>query len=319
MKIIFFTKEDWEEEYIKNAFPADEVACYKNSLQEALASGLYKGDLDAEVLCVFVTSRVGEEELALFPNLRLVATRSTGFDHVDVPAAQARGIAVATVPAYGAVTVAEFAFALILSLSRRICEAHTRTAQEHALSQGGLRGFDLFEKTLGIVGCGHIGAHVARIAAGFGMRVVVCDEHEDHALAEKLGFRYAPLLEVLGVSDVVTLHAPYSPQTHHLINKKNIAAFKAGAYLINTARGALVETEALIEALESGALAGAGLDVLEDEHQLTKEETALAQHARVIVTPHIAFDTTEAVVRIMETTVANIKTFLAGEPENIVH
>ena len=222
-------------------------------------------------------------------------------------------------PAYGAVTVAEFTFALMLSLSRRVASARRmRALPEHTLSQAGLRGFDLSGKTLGIVGCGHIGAHVARIAAGFGMRVVVCDERHNDALAEKLGFRYAPLPQLLGVADIVTLHLPHSPQTHHLINKTNISSFKKGAYLINTARGGLVETEALMEALTSGALAGAGLDVLEDERELTKEGVFLAQHPRVIVTPHIAFNTNEAVVRIMDTTIANIKNFMAGVPENMV-
>ena len=318
MKIIYFTKEAWEEDYFKQKLPGFDVVCITGSLQDALVSGKLEKDFDAEIISLFVNSSVGAAELERFRGLKLIATRSTGFDHVDVGAAKARGVSVATVPAYGANTVAEFAFALILALSRRVCEAHARTAAEHALSQEGLRGFDLAGKTLGIVGCGHIGAHVAQIAAGFGMHMLVYDERHDDALAQKLGFKYTSLSELLAASDIVTLHAPYTPQTHHLINRENIGSLKKGAYLINTARGALVETEALVGALRSGALAGAGLDVLEDEKTLTEEERFLAEHPRVIVTPHIAFDTDEAVLRIVDTTVENIQTFADGSPQNLV-
>ena len=317
MKILYFVKESWEREYITKGLPGHEVVCVDDMLGEWLASHTKEEMVTVEALSVFVTSPVGASELAQFPNLKLITTRSTGFDHIDSTAARARGVLVATVPAYGANTVAEFAFALILALSRRTGEARARTARDHSLSQEGLRGFDLAGKTLGVVGCGHIGQHAARMGTGFGMTVLVYDEHQDATLASSLGFHYVTLPELLAASDIITLHTPHTPQTHHLINKETLAQCKKGAYLINTARGALVDTAALVEAIRSGQLAGAGLDVLENEQELTPDEIFLAEHPRVIVTPHVAFNTDEAVVRIVDTTIENITAFAAGMPQNL--
>lgn len=333
MKIHYFLGEAWEKEYIQTKLPEEEITFH----EEPLSSYPDLTDQEAEALCIFIDSPLGEAELARFPKLKVIGTRSTGFDHIDLVAAKARGITVVNVPFYGENTVAEFAFALLLAVSRRVIDADERVREDGVFSPDGLRGFDLAGKTLGIVGCGHIGVHVIRMAKGFGMNVVCFDVHQNDELSETLGFSYASLEEVLASSDIVTLHVPYNEHTHHLINKENIGMFKKGAYLINTSRGAIIETEALVEALKSGVLAGAGLDVLEEEGVLADEasffvssdekkdklKTVLADHylinhPRVIVTPHIAFNTTEAVKRILDTTIENIKRFESGSPQNIV-
>ena len=322
MKVIYFGKEAWEEAYIKDKLPGVDVVFYLGPIRQFSE----ERDTEAEVVSVFVNSPMGAGEMDRFPKLRLIATRSTGVDHVNAEEAKKRGIAVASVPGYGAPTVAEFAFALVLALSRKVCDAHKQVTETGSFSQNGLTGFDLAGKTIGVVGCGKIGQHTARIAKGFGMQVLVSDAFKNDALAKEIGFTYAELPELLGASDIISLHVPYMKETHHLINMGNIGQIKKGAYLINTARGAVVETSALVKALEDGILAGAGLDVLEEEgdmqdemHLLSgphpKEEELkvvlenhyLIDHPRVIITPHIAFDTREAIERILDTTVENIK------------
>jgi D-lactate dehydrogenase len=332
MKLIYFGHEAWEETYIKEKLPGVEIVFKLGTAQEDAA-----GDAEAEAISIFVNSRVDATVFDKYPKLKLIATRSTGFDHIDCAEAKKRNIAVASVPSYGVNTVAEFAFALLLALSRRVCDAHSRVAETGSFSQRNLTGFDLQDKTIGIVGCGHIGLYVAKIANGFGMHVLVFDMHRDETLAKNLNFIYATLEELLAQSDVVTLHVPYNEHTHHLINSQNISLIKKGAYLINTARGAIVETAALVEALKQNIIAGAGLDVLEEEGDMDDELKLLASphpkeeelkvvlenhylmsHPRVIITPHIAFDTSEAIRRILDTTAENISAFEAGAPKNIL-
>ena len=291
MKIHYFSGETWEDAYVRAKLPGEDIDFHEGSL----AACPELTDADADILCTFVESRIGEEELDRFPALKLIATRSTGFDHINLAAAAARGIKVANGPSY------------------------------------------LAGKTLGVIGCGHIGTHVIRMGNGFGMRVIGFDAYPNADLAETLGFTYVPLAELLAASDIVTLHVPYNEHTHHLLNRENIGMLKKGAYLINTSRGAVVETEALIEALQNGTLAGAGLDVLEEEGDLNDETALLAaphpnakelkivlenhyliSHPRVIVTPHLAFNTQEAVERILDTTIENIQKFAAGSPINLV-
>ncbi len=289
----------------------------------------------AEIVSVFVHSRLDREALERLPNLKFIATRSTGFDHIDLTRCQERAILVSNVPSYGENTVAEHTFALILALSRNIHKAFVHTlARELPFKE--LRGFDLAGKTLGVVGAGRIGLHVVKIAKGFGMQVVTYDVRHEPLLAEVLGFRYAPLEELLQISDVISLHCPYSPKTHHLINAESIRHIKRGALVINTARGGLIDPAALTAALDEGILAGAALDVLEGEELLKDERQILAQplaqdklrtlllnHSllkrdNVVITPHIAFNSREAVQRILDTTIENIRAFLAGQPQNLV-
>lgn len=290
---------------------------------------------EAEIVSVFIYSEVGEAVLARLPKLRLVVTRSTGFDHIDVAACRQRGIAVANVPSYGENTVAEHAFALLLAVARQLRVAIRKT-RELDFSLEGLMGTDMMGKTLGVIGAGRIGRHVLRIGRGFGMRALAYDPHEDPGLAEREGFRFAPLDALLAESDVVSIHAALSPETHHLIDRAAIARMKPGAILINTARGAIVDSEALCEALHAGRLGGAGLDVLEGE-DLLKEEAellhrpllepqvrqilyghALLRHENVVMTPHSAFFTREGVDRLVETSLEDIRAFLAGRPQNLV-
>ena len=289
----------------------------------------------AEVLSVFIYSRVTDEWLRRMPRLRLIATRSTGFDHIDLNACRRRGITVANVPFYGENTVAEHTFALILALSRRVHQAYFRTIRGN-FSFKGLEGFDLKGKTIGIVGTGRIGLHAVRIAKGFGMKVLAYDLNKNGLLAETLGFEYVGFDQLLANSDIISLHAPYRPETHHMLNRGNIRTIKRGALLINTARGGLVETQALVEALDEGILGGAGLDVLEGEDIIVEErqlatqdfppetlKTMLQNHILlnredVVITPHIGFNSKEAFQRILDTTVANIQAFLAGAPENAI-
>lgn len=290
---------------------------------------------DARVLSVFTDSLVTSQLLDQMPQLKLVATRSTGFDHIDIEACKSRGIAVAYVPTYGEDTVAEHTFALLLSISRKIYTAYART-QRGNFSLEGLRGFDLQGKTLGVVGTGRIGLRVIKIAKGFGMNVIASDPFPNSLIAEILGFQYVPFEDLLKQSDIITLHAPYNPKTHHMINNETIHHIKRGAVLINTARGALVDTNALANALDEGILSGAGLDVLEGE-KMIKEELellhmtldpealktlylthVLMQRDNVVITPHIGFDSNEAVDRIIDTTVDNICGFLSGQPCNLL-
>lgn len=312
----------------------DEVAveAVPGTLADVLPGGPLEG---VEVLMPFIHSAVGREQMETLPDLRLVATRSTGYDHVDLEAAAERGVAVANVPAYGENTVAEHTFALILSLSRKVHHAWTRT-QRGEYTMEGLRGFDLYGKTLGVVGAGAIGLHVVRIAKGFGMEVLAYDVNRNQLLADVLDFTYADLDGLLESSDIVTLHAPAVPATHHLINRDTLARMKRGALLINTARGSLVDTAALAEALDSGHLGGAGLDVFEGEEFMQHEDELLYQpgaedqlkllvraHALqrrpdVVITPHIGFNSEEALRRILDITADNVRAFLAGEPRNLV-
>jgi D-lactate dehydrogenase len=290
---------------------------------------------EAEALSVFIYSRIGASELAQMPKLKLIATRSTGYDHIDLAACRERGITVSNVPFYGENTVAEHTFGLILSLSRHIHRAYVRTIRGD-FSLAGLMGFDLKGKTLGIIGAGHIGLHVIRMAKGFGMNILAYDVRQDHFLAEVLDFSYAPLEQLLAQSDVISLHAPYNARTHHLINRENLKLVKRGAILINTSRGGLVDTSALVWALDEGILAGAGLDVVEGEELIKEEKQLLANQEsaeklrlllsnhilrnreNVVITPHSAFNSREALNRILDTTVENILAGAAGKPLNVV-
>jgi len=273
--------------------------------------------------------------LKKLPKLKLLVTRSTGFDHIDIRACKKQGIVVCNVPYYGENTVAEHTFALILSISRNIHKSYLRTLRND-FSIEGLKGFDLMGKTLGVVGTGHIGLHVIRIARGFSMNVIAYDIHSNQIAAEVLGFSYVSFNELLRKSDIITLHVPYNKHTHHMINRENIKLIKKGSILINTSRGGVVETEALINALDRGILAGAGLDVLEGEELIKEEKQLLYDKANleklsqlvkdhillsrdnVVFTPHIAFYSNEALERIINTTIINIIGFINGNYLNSV-
>ncbi len=328
---------DWAVPLVEQAFSTDdsfEIQVYRDSLASVLP---LLGDRlrSLRVLSPFITSTVDEGVMDRLPGLELIATRSTGFDHIDLEAAARRGITVCNVPVYGDNTVAEHTFALILSLSRKLRETYERVRRDTFDLQD-LEGFDLRGRTLGVVGTGHIGLRVIQIARGFSMTVVAYDPREQPLLADVLGFRYCPLDELLATADIVTLHAPLTPQTQHLINARTLETMKPGALLINTARGGLVDSDALVGALRSGRLAGAGLDVLEHESMVLNEDQAraglqdtdslraavlnhlLLARENVVFTPHVGFNSHEANERIFQTTVQNIRAFAAGRPVNTV-
>lgn len=328
--IVFLEVEPWQKPILERTLDRHALRFFEQPIDRVPDEPLK----DAAVVSPFTLSKIDPAALARLPNLKFVATRTTGYDHIDIDACAKRGVAVSNVPTYGENTVAEHTFALILALSRKIVDAVERT-RRGGFDYEGLRGFDLKGKTLGVVGTGHIGQHVIRIAKGFEMNVLAFDVRQSAELAQTLGFRYAPLDELLKQSDIVTLHAPLNPKTEHLINRKNIGLMKRGSYLINTARGGLVETEAIVLALNKGNLAGCGLDVLEEERMIKEEAellnaatqealrrvlaaNVLAKHPNVILTPHNAFNSQEALERILETTIENIEGFLAGSPKNLV-
>jgi D-lactate dehydrogenase len=332
MKIAFFEVEGWEKKYLESKLAGHELKFFTTHLTKDNA----KDVADFEVISVFLMSHLTPEVLDQLPKLRLVTTRSTGFDHIDCPTCYNRKITVSNVPHYGTHTVAEHAFALILALSRKIVASVERT-QKGDFDHRELTGFDLFGKTLGIVGLGDIGMSVLNIAKGFGMKVAAYAHHPDEALARKLGISFLSIPELFKVSDVVTLHVPYMKETHHLVNIKNIKKFKKGSVLINTARGGLVETEAIIYGLEKGILGGFGSDVLEEEDIIKEERQILSENflnatniktlyldhvlmgqENVVLTPHNAFNSVEALHMILDITIDNILQFEKNNPQNTV-
>ncbi len=331
-KVAFFEIEEWEIDYIKERLPGYELKFYKDYITKKNAKEIE----DYDALAVFIYSQINKEILDLLPRLRFVTTMSTGFDHIDINECKKRNIIASNVPSYGENTVAEHTFALILAISRKIIESIERTKRGD-FSLEGLRGFDLKGRTIGVIGTGRIGKNVVRIAKGFQMNVLAYDKFPDQKFASDFGFSYVDLDMLLSHSDIITLHTPYTPETHHIINMENIGKIKKGAILINTARGGLIETHALIKALEDGIISAAGVDVLEEECFIKEEKqllskafqrecdlrTALEEHMlmeqdNVLITPHNAFNSKEALQRILDTTIQNIRSFFEGKPENIV-
>jgi D-lactate dehydrogenase len=329
MKIVFLETKTWEAEYLKEKLSGNQlVFCGSEDL------ALHP---DCEILCNFVNSPAKKEVLDASPNLKYIATRSTGFDHIDISECKKRGIQVSNVPTYGENTVAEFTFALLLTLSRKLYKSLKQVKEQGKFSTEGLIGFDLKGKTIGIVGTGHIGEHMVRMAQGFEMQVKAYDPHPKPELIQKYEVEYLSLEELLKQSDIVSLHLPYLPATHHILNEEKFKLLKPGAILLNTSRGGLVDTSALVQALKTGQVGGAGLDVLEEEGLLVHEDqlwqnphpqanelmTMLADHElmhmeNVIITPHNAFNSQEALSRILDTTVQNITAFIAGHPINVI-
>ncbi len=333
MRIGFFELEGWENKNILRELHAHEVYLTR----ETLTANTLPTERNLEIISVFVDSRITDKVIDHFPKLKLVTTRSTGYDHIDLQACKARNVQVARVSGYGDNTVAEFAFGSLLNITRKIYESIDRTKESSSFSITGLRGTDLLGKTLGIIGTGRVGKEMVRIASGFGMRVVACDIAPDAEFARQTGTEYCSLEDLLKKSDVISIHCPLKNETKHLLNKNNVGLMKRGVYLINTARGGIISSEALIYGLREGIIAGAALDVLEEEGE-TKDELQLltSGHPRadelaemlrnhilmkmpnVHITPHIAFNSAEAMQRILHTTILNINSFIEGQPTNLV-
>ena len=332
MKLVFFEIEPWEKPYLEKKLTGQDVTFHTKPLTEENIAEFQ----DAEGLSIFIDSQMTKAVLEKLPKLKLITTRSTGFDHIDLAYCQERNIIVCNVPEYGTHTVAEHTFALILALSRKLIPSVER-ARRGDFTLDGLRGFDLYKKTIGIVGLGNIGTSVAQIAKGFGMDVLAHARHPDVELAKKIGFMYVDLDHLFQVSDIVTLHIPLTPETKYTINKENIHKLKKGCILINTARGGLIETEAILIGIHDGIIKGAGIDVLEEEVHIKEErqlisekflqendiKTQLLNHVlltrdEVVVTPHNAFNSQEALHKILDVTVENILSFANNKPTNVI-
>lgn len=327
MRIILFSNQTYDRD---SFLAANHVHGFELHFQQAqLREDTVALAMGFEVVCPFVNddlSRPVLEHLAA-GGTKLIALRSAGYNHVDLAAAHALGLAVVRVPAYSPHAVAEHGVGLVLALCRHLHRAYNRT-REGDFSLHGLTGFDLHGRTVGVIGSGQIGEVFARIMSGFGCHILAYDPYPNRAI-EALGGRFVELDELLAQSDIISLHCPLNEATQHLINARSLARMKRGAMLINTGRGALVDTPALIEALKSGQLGYLGLDVYEEEADIffadrsdqPLQDDVLARlltFPNVIITAHQAFLTREALAGIAQTTLSNIAAWRAGTPVNLV-
>lgn len=322
MRVAVFSTKSYDREQLQ---AANAQARHELVFLETRLTGETKRLAEGFVgVCAFVNDQLDEGVLETLAagGTRVVALRSAGFNHVDLRAAGRLGLAVLRVPAYSPHAVAEHTVALILNLNRKIHKSYSRV-REGNFSLDGLLGFDLAGKTVGIVGTGRIGAGVARILHGFGCELLAHDQRPNPE-CEALGVQYVRLAKLLGKSDIVSLHCPLTPETHHLIDGAALGEMKPGAMLINTSRGALIDTRAVIAALKHGRLGYLGLDVYEEEGEMFFEDLSndviqddvfsrLLTFPNVLITGHQAFFTREAVEQIAATTIANLTAFDKGE------
>lgn len=325
MRVVLFSSKPYDQQsFNAAALPQDWQLNFQDAHLRADTAGLAAG---YQVVCAFINDDLSAAVLQQLAagGTRLIALRSAGYNHVDLHAAQRLGLTVVRVPAYSPHAVAEHALALIMTLNRRTHRAFNRT-REGDFSLRGLTGFDLHGKTVGIIGAGQIGLTFARIMAGFGCHLLINDPLPVAQL-NQLGAQQVSLVEVLQRSDIISLHCPLNAATHHLINAARLQQMKRGVMLINTGRGALIDTPALIGALKSGQLGYLGLDVYEEEADLFFEDCSeqplqddvlarLLSFPNVLITAHQAFLTHEALAAIANTTRDNITAWLAGKPIN---
>jgi D-lactate dehydrogenase len=333
MKIFFFEVMPGEQQRLMAQLPAGHDVRFfaeKLTLDTRLLAE------SADIISVFVNSEIRAPLIDKLAGVKLIATRSMGFDHIDVEYARTKGIHVVNVTTYAAHPVAEFTFALLLCVTRRIYPAYNQLREGTDYDIKGLGGFNLFGKTLGVAGTGRIGRNVVTIGRGFGMNVIAFDAMSDDAFAKEQHVQYVPLDQLVAQSDVISIHVPYSRDTHHLFNAELFAKVKKGAVLINTARGEIIDTHALVAALQDGTLWGAGLDVLEEERAFKEERGAVAAEKsdvdyrlltanhilidmpNVVVTPHIAFETAEAMQEIERATATSITDFINGTEQKFL-
>ena len=322
--VAFFDTKPYDREYFERAPEASRLRCQFHEFR--LTTETVASVAGAPAVCVFVNDRLDAPCLQQLhqAGVRLVALRCAGFNNVDLAAAKSLGLAVTRVPAYSPHAVAEHAIALLLALNRKIHRAYNRV-REHNFSLSGLVGFDLHGKTVGVVGTGKIGKLAAQIFRGFGTAVLAYDPLPAPEWAGTLGVRYTDFETLLASSHIVSLHLPLTPQSRHLLNAETFARMKPGAFLVNTSRGKLVDTTALIEALKTGRLGGVALDVYEEEEGVFFEDhsseilqddelSRLLTFPNVLITAHQAFLTQEALGEIARVTTANLVRFAEGQP-----
>jgi D-lactate dehydrogenase len=327
MKVAVFSTKPYDREFLTRRNDGKHELEFFDVRLSTETARLAQG---AEVVCAFVNDDLGHGVIEQIDaaGVRLIALRSAGFNHVDLDAAAAAGIAVARVPAYSPHAVAEHTIALILTLNRKTHRAYNRV-REGNFALEGLMGFDLHGKTVGVVGTGLIGSVLARILTGFGCRVIAHDPVRNPE-CEALGVRYLPMEDLLASSDIVSLQCPLTPHTFHLIDDAAIGRMKPGAMLINTSRGAVIDTPAVIRGLKSGRLGSLGLDVYEEEANLFFEDLStsfipddvfarLLTFPNVLITGHQGFFTQEALEAIADVTIENITAFAdSGAPVHSV-
>jgi D-lactate dehydrogenase len=310
--IVFFDVDPKDQPRVLQHFP--EVVFHPATLTP---QEIVEACKDAEVISTFITTPFPKAVLEQLPKLKLLCTRSVGYDHIDLTYCTERGIVVCNVPDYGSHVIAEHVFALLLSTLRHIVIG-TQRVREGVFDYHGLRGMALRDKTLGIIGTGKIGCKVAEIAHGFGMRILAQDIYVRPELVEKYGVQYVERPELYEKSDIITLHAPALPATKHMINAETIAQMKDGVIIVNTARGSLIDSKALLSALEAGKVTYALLDVLEHESSV-EHDKALVHHPHVVTTPHIAFYADDSIRTMYTDSIESIQQWKRGEkPTHVV-
>lgn len=334
MKVVYFDVENFEEDFLREKSAGYDFYLESNPLTEL--GKINPQYLDADVISVFTTSRVSRKVLEQFKNLKLIALRSVGFNHIDIDCCKSRNITVESSPNYGSITVAEFALALLLDTARKVTFSYNEYRASR-IEPKSLMGVELFGKTAGIAGLGAIGAEFARIAHGLGMNILAFDKFEKDEMKVKYNVEYTDYDTLLEKSDFISIHAPLTKENYHMFNAESFKKMKNTAILVNTGRGELIDNQALYNALLNGEIAGAGLDVLENEETLgtfddafginrldkvTLERTLINSRLflldNVVITPHTAYNTKEAVQRILETTISNINAFAQGRIQNQV-
>jgi len=339
MKAIFFETKDWEKPYLEKELK--NIGIDAKFVDVPLSMENAETAKDFDIVSTFIYSKLSKEVVEKLEKTKLITTRSTGYDHIDLEACKKKGIVVCNVPGYGTETVAEHTIALMLAISRRLIESFEGTRKGN-FSIKELTGFELMGKTLGIIGAGKIGRRVAELAKAFGMRVIAFDVYKNEEESKRIGYEYVDIDTLLKESDIISLHANLTKDNYHMLDKEAFDKMKDGVIIINTARGGLIDTKALIEAIKSGKVAYAGLDVLEAEKEIKEElevlykdvidkdelKKMLATHIlvemedqlnNVLITPHNAFNSKEALHRILEITIDNIKNFIEGRPMNMVN
>jgi D-lactate dehydrogenase len=316
MKITFFSTQPYDKEFfIKHNEDFNYQLEFIEAALDEVTVDLVK---KSEAVCVFVNDKVTKKviECLALKGVKIIALRCAGFNNVDLDAAAANNIKVCRVPAYSPEAVAEHALAMILTLNRKTHKAYNRVREQN-FSLNGLLGFDLHGKTIGIIGTGNIGQAFCKIMSGFGCKILAFDLIANRDM-EALGVTYLPLLDVISQSDVISLHSPLNEQTHNLINCDTIAMMKKGVMLINTSRGGLVDTKAVIDGLKTGKLGYVGIDVYEQEDKLFFRDLSagiiqddvisrLMGFPNVLITAHQGFFTREALTQIATVTLSNIK------------